>query len=124
MSLEQYYVIKFRINLQKSASYTFNMIPEAFHNEAMLRARAVRWHKIFKEGRQNVGVLVCERRPSTSITETVINTVAIIIKENRRVRVRQLHILLNISVGSVHSTMAKHLGPKRVCVRWISKLLT
>ncbi|GFX19305.1 uncharacterized protein TNCV_3014441 [Trichonephila clavipes] len=54
----------------------------------------------------------------------MINTAAIIIKEDRRITVRQLHALLNISEGSVHSIMAEHLQLKRVCALWIPKLLT
>ncbi|KFM71884.1 hypothetical protein X975_12733, partial [Stegodyphus mimosarum] len=100
------------------------MIREAFNDEALARVSVFRWHKAFKEGRENVEDIEREGRPSTSVTETMINTTAVIIKEDRRITVRQLHALLNISVGSIHSVMAEHLQLKRACARWIPKLLT
>ncbi|XP_035225021.1 protein GVQW3-like [Stegodyphus dumicola] len=100
------------------------MILETFNDEALARVSVFCWHKAFKESRQNVEHSERKRQPSTSVTETMINTVAVIIKEDRRITVRQLHALLNICVGSVHSVMAEHLQLKRVCARWIPKLLT
>nr|XP_042902814.1 protein GVQW3-like [Parasteatoda tepidariorum] len=100
------------------------MIREAFNDEAMSRSGIFHWHKAFKEDRQNVEAIEHEGPSSTSITETMINIAAAIIEEDSRVTVRQLHALLNISVGSVHSIMAEHLQLKRVCTRWIPKLLT
>ncbi|GFY65972.1 uncharacterized protein TNIN_150051 [Trichonephila inaurata madagascariensis] len=66
-------------------------------------------HKAFKEGRQNVEDIEQKGRHSTSITETMIITAPIIIIEDHRITVRQLHVLLNISVGRVHSIMAEYL---------------
>ncbi|KFM66946.1 hypothetical protein X975_26615, partial [Stegodyphus mimosarum] len=123
-SMEQRYKIAFCVRLQKSASETFGMIREAFNDEALAKASVFRWHKTFKEGRQNVEDIEREGRPSMSVTERMINTAVVIIKADRRITVRQLHALLNISVGSVHSIMAEHLQLKRVWARWIPKLLT
>ncbi|GFR21756.1 protein GVQW3 [Trichonephila clavata] len=122
-SFEQRYAINFCVRLQKSATQTFDMMREAFNDEAISKTSIFRWHKAFKEGKQNVEDIEREGRPSTSITETMINTAVVIIKEDRKTTVRQLHALLNISVGSVHS-MAEHLQLRRVCARWIPKLLT
>ncbi|GFQ80201.1 HTH_48 domain-containing protein [Trichonephila clavata] len=108
-SLEQAYAIEFCVRLQKSASETFDMIREAMSSTSIFR-----WDKAFGEGRQKVKDIEHERRLSTFITEAMINTAAIIIKEYRRIAVRQLHAFLNISVGSVHSIMAEHLQLKRV----------
>lgn len=61
--------------------------------------------------------LECEGRSLTSITETMIIT------EDRRITVHQLHVRLNISVRNVYSVPAEHVGLKRVCARYIPKLL-
>lgn len=58
------------------------------------------------------------------LRDKMINTAALVINEDRRITVPQLIAFLDISVGSVHSTVAEHLELKRVCARWIPKLLT
>ncbi|KFM62221.1 hypothetical protein X975_23124, partial [Stegodyphus mimosarum] len=123
-SLEQCYAITFCFRLQKSASETFDMIREAFNDDALTRVSVFRWHKTFKDSRQNVEDTEREGQLSSSVTETMINRAVVIIKADHRITVRQLHALLNISVGSVHSIMVEHLQLKRVCARWIPKLLT
>ena len=92
-SLEQRYVIKFCVRLQKSASETFDIISEIFNDEATSRASIFCWHKAFKEGRQNVEEIEREAKPSKSIAETMINTAAIIIKENHRITEQNYCIL-------------------------------
>ncbi|GFU57063.1 HTH_48 domain-containing protein [Trichonephila clavipes] len=116
-SLEQHYALKFCVRLQKSASKTFDMIREAFNDESIPGASIFRWHTTFKEGRKNVEDIERERRLSTSITKTMINTAAIIIKGDCRITVSHLHAPLTISEGSVHSIMTEHLQLKCVCAR-------
>lgn len=69
------------------------MIREALNDKAMLRTSIFRWLKSFNEERQNMEDIESEGRPSISITDTMINTVMIIIKEERRITILQLHSL-------------------------------
>lgn len=54
------------------------MIREAFYDEAMSEPCIFLWHKAFKAGRQNVDDIEGDRRPSTPVTETMLNTAAVL----------------------------------------------
>ncbi|EGI61313.1 FLJ37770-like protein [Acromyrmex echinatior] len=53
-SLEQRYAIKFCVRLGKNATETFQMLQEAFKDDCISRSQSGRWHKAFKEGREEV----------------------------------------------------------------------
>lgn len=53
-NIDQRYAIKFCVKLGESAKETFDEIVKVFGDEAMSRAQVSRWHKEFKNGRENV----------------------------------------------------------------------
>ena len=59
-------------------------------------------------------------RPSTITTDENIEAVERIVMRNRQVSVRRLPEEL----GIIHELMDNQLGMKKVCTRWILKLLT
>ena len=66
-NIEQRYVIKFCVKLKKSATETFASLPEAYGNATLSRTMVFKWHKSFKEGRENVED---EPRPGRPISST------------------------------------------------------
>jgi len=53
-NIEQRCVIKFCVKLNKSATETFDIIREAYKDEAMYKTRVFEWHKQFENGRKDV----------------------------------------------------------------------
>jgi len=53
-SLEQRYAIKFCVKLGKSGSKTFHLLRTAYGDAVLSSAQVLRWHKVFKEGRESV----------------------------------------------------------------------
>ncbi|KOC58591.1 Putative uncharacterized protein FLJ37770 [Habropoda laboriosa] len=53
-TLEQRYAVKFCVRLGKTATETYTMIKDAFGNNSMGRSSIFEWHKLFKEGREQV----------------------------------------------------------------------
>ncbi|XP_014483896.1 PREDICTED: putative uncharacterized protein FLJ37770 isoform X2 [Dinoponera quadriceps] len=53
-NLEQRYAIKFCVKLGKSRSETLEMLRTAYGDAALPSAQAFRWHKAFKDGRDNI----------------------------------------------------------------------
>jgi len=51
---EQRYAIKFYVKLNKSATETFDCLTEAYGDTTLSRTMVFKWHKAFKEGRENV----------------------------------------------------------------------
>jgi hypothetical protein len=65
-----------------------------------------------------------ERWPRTSITGEISDRVDAHIREKRRITVRELSGILNISDGSVKTIIKQHLQYSKVCDRWIPRLST
>jgi len=65
-----------------------------------------------------------EHRPRTSITAENRDRVNALIWENRRITVRELSGILNISDGSVKTIIKQHLQYSKLCARLIPLLLT
>ena len=53
-NIEQRYAIKFCEKLNKSATETFSSLTEAYGHVTLSRTVVFKWHKAFKEGRENV----------------------------------------------------------------------
>jgi len=68
-----------------------------------------KWNNVFKIGRETVKNEPHERRPRTSITGESSDRVDALIWENRRITVRKLSGILNISDGSVKTIIKQHL---------------
>jgi hypothetical protein len=68
-SLEQHYTIKFCAKLGKSVSKTLQLLRTAYGDVVLSSAHVLRWHKEFKDGRENVEEEQRTGRPSTSRIE-------------------------------------------------------
>jgi len=53
-NIEQRYAIKFCVKLNKSATETFASLTQAYGDTTLTRTMVFKWHKAFKEGRENV----------------------------------------------------------------------
>ena len=52
-NIEQRYAIKVCVKLNKSATETFASLTEAYGDATLSRTMVFKWHKAFKEGREN-----------------------------------------------------------------------
>ncbi|KAA0188761.1 hypothetical protein HAZT_HAZT001753 [Hyalella azteca] len=68
-SLEQRYAIKFCVRLERNATETFQMLQEAFKDDCISKSQSGKWHKAFKEGREEVADEPRSGRPTTTRTE-------------------------------------------------------
>ena len=53
-NIEQRYAVKFCVKLNKSATETFASLTEAYGDATLSRTMVFKWHKAFKESRENV----------------------------------------------------------------------
>ena len=86
-SLEQCYAIKFCVKLRKSGSETLNLLRAAYGDAVLSLAQVLRWHKVFKDGRESVEDEQCAGRPSTSRTEKNMAHVKAVLDRDRRLSV-------------------------------------
>ena len=83
-----------------------------------------KWCREFSEGRTDVHDGQRSGRPSLTSDE-LLQKIEGEIRANRRVTIRELHhIILEVSKTTIHEAVREKLGYKKLCPRWVPKLLT
>ena len=90
----------------------------------MGRTQVFDWFRRFKEGRTSVESDPCSGRPSTSRNEEMIAKVRPIVRNNRRLAVREIADDCRISAGSCNAILTNDLHMKCVCTKFVPHLLT
>lgn len=120
----QRYCIKFCVKNGFSPTETFKMLEKCFGDECISRTTFFDWHKLFREGREQVEDETRAPKPSTSTDPGHINQIKDLILENRRLTIRDLVDIVGISYGSVQTILKDHLHLRRVAPRLVPKALS
>jgi hypothetical protein len=115
--LRQRYAIEFCVKLGKSGEKTLEKLQNAYGTEAMSRVTVFRWWKHFKDGNKRVVDDVQSGRPSTAVTDVNIDKAKQLLKEDRRLSLRELSGSLNMSLERVHHIVTVEVGMSQVCAR-------
>jgi len=83
-STEQRICIKFCFKIRKTTMETYQLLQQAYGEDAMGRTQVFDWFCQFKEGRTSAESDPCSGQPSTSRNEKMIAKVRTIIRNNRR----------------------------------------
>ena len=83
-----------------------------------------RWVADFKRGRSSTQDEARSGRPKTATTEEMIEKVHDIVLADRRVKVREIADMVLISKDSVYRILTEELGMRKLCARWVPRLLT
>jgi len=89
-NIEQRYNIKFCVKLNKSTTETFASITETYGDATLSRTVIFKWHKAFKEGRENVEDDSRSGRPISSTNDQNVEMVRAVIAKDRRMSVRMI----------------------------------
>ena len=89
-STEQRICIKFCFKIWKTATETYQLLQQAYGEDAMGRTQVSDWFRRFKEGRTSSESDPRSGRPSTSRSEEMIAKVRTIVHNNRRLTVREI----------------------------------
>lgn len=123
-NLEQRYAVKFCVRLGKNGVETVEMIRQAYGDKAMSKAQVCRWHKAFKEGREEVADEPRSGRPSTSRTDDNVSRVRECLNKDRRLSVRLVADMLNLPKTLVHDIVTGEMQMRKVCAKLVPKILT
>ena len=93
---------------------TYQLLQQAYGEDAKGRTQAFDWFCRFKEGRTSVESDPHSGRPSTSRNEEMIAKVTTIVRSNRRLTVQEIADDCGISVGSCDAILTDDLHMKRV----------
>ncbi|UYV82119.1 hypothetical protein LAZ67_21000950 [Cordylochernes scorpioides] len=121
-SLEQRYAIKFCVRLGKNATETFHMLQKPFKDDCISRSQFGKWHKAFKEGREEVADEPRSGRPTTARTDENVDRVLEVLRTDRRLSIQQIADTLHMSTFVEHVT--EDLQMRKVCAKLVPKVLT
>jgi len=93
---------------------TYQLLQQAYVEDAMGHTQVFGWFNRFKEGRTSVESNPHSGRLSTSRNEEMIAKVRTIVHNNRRLTVREIANDCGISVGSCNAILTDDLHMKRV----------
>jgi len=99
-------------------------LQQAYGEDAMGRTQVFDWFRRFKEGRTSVESDPRSGRQSTSRNQEIIAKARIFFRNNRRLTVREIADDCGISVGSCDAILTEDLYMKRVCAKFVPRLLT
>lgn len=97
--------VKFCFKLGKSSSETFELLQQAVGNDVLSQTTCFEWFK-----RTSVKDNELPGRPSTSKTNETVARVREIIRNNRRLTIREVAEEVGISYGSCQEILTKELG--------------
>ncbi|XP_026329038.1 uncharacterized protein LOC113237013 [Hyposmocoma kahamanoa] len=63
-------------------------------------------------------------RPETAVTAENVWTSEMLVREDPRITYTNIEKILGISSGSVNTILHQHLGVRKLCCRWIPRLLS
>jgi len=89
-NIQQRYDIKFCVKLNKSATETLASLTEAYGDATLSRTMICKWHKAFKEGRENVEDDCRSGRPNSSRNDQNVEVVRAVMATDRRLNVRMI----------------------------------
>ncbi|UYV64521.1 hypothetical protein LAZ67_3001082 [Cordylochernes scorpioides] len=105
--------IKFCVKNGFKGAEIFWMLQTTYGDAVMSRRRVFEWYKRFKESREETADNERSGRPSTSTTPEKVDKVLELVRENRRITVREVAEEARTSFGSTQSIMKDILGNAR-----------
>jgi len=97
---------------------------QVYGDSAMKKTAFYKWVKRFSEGRESVSEEERSGRPATSRTEENIAKVRQIVRENRRLTVRNIAEHVNIDREIVRKILTEDLDMGKVCAKMVPQELT
>ena len=111
-STKQRICIKFCFKIGKTRMETYELLQQAYGENAMGRIQVFDWFHRFKEGRTSIESEPRLGRPSTSRNEEMIAKVGTLVCNNRRLTVGEIADDCGISLGSCDTILTDDLHMK------------
>ncbi|GFO18336.1 histone-lysine N-methyltransferase SETMAR [Plakobranchus ocellatus] len=121
--LEVRAVVRFLFSKGTKPSEIHKQIAETYGEGAMSRSRVYQWCTWFGEGRTSLGDEPKSGRPKTSTNEENTTRVDELIRCDRRMKIREIALKLEIPKSTVHEIVHDTLGYRKVSARWVPKML-
>jgi len=123
-NIEQRYVIKVCVKLNKYATDIFASLTEAYGDATLSRSMVFKWHRAFKEGRENVEDDPRSGRPVSSTNDQNVEVVRAVMSKDRRLSVRMIVEERGLDKNDVHKILTDHLHMRKICAKLVPKNLS
>lgn len=121
---EQRCNVKFCVKLGQTFTETFQLLKQAYGDDALSRTQCYEWFLRFKSGRQSIEDDPRPGRPSTSTDEFHVRKINDLVCANSRLTVREIAEDVGISVGSCQEILTEKLNMHRVAAKFLPRLMT
>ena len=118
VNVEQRVNVKLCVKLVKSATETYDLLNKIYGDDCLSRTQVYGRFKRFKEGREEIGDDQRPGRPSTSKTDSNIEKVGEIVRQNRRLSIRAVAELINVDKETVGQILQNNFNTKKCVRRW------
>lgn len=106
LKIEQHVNFKFLVKLKKSPTECLKILTEVYGKDTMSRTRVFKWHKRFKDGREEMEDDEHPGRPSTSKTDENIDK---IVRNDRRLSICMIADIINKDKETVQQILHNNL---------------
>ena len=105
---EQHVCVKFCFKLGKTFAETFQMLQQAYGVDCLSRTQCYEWYQRFKSGRTSIEDDPKSGRPFSSTGDDHIEKVRSVIRENRRLTIREVSEEVGICKSSCHTILTEN----------------
>jgi len=106
-----------------SKKNTIEMVSSAYGETAVKKTVIYKWYNRFQEGRENIGDDARSGRPASK-TSSHVAAVKELLDKDRRITIREIVDRTDCGYGTVFKIIHDQLNMRRICARWIPKMLT
>jgi len=100
------------------------MLQQAYGEDCLSRTQCHEWYQLFKSGRTSNEDDPKSGRPSTSMDDDHVEKVLAVIRQNRRLTVREVAEEVGICKSSYHLILTEKRKVHRVAAKFLPLLLT
>jgi len=100
------------------------MLQQAYREDCVSRTQCYEWYQRFKSGRTSIEGDPKSGRPSSSTGDDRIEKVRSVIRENRRLTIREVSEEVGICKSTCHTILTEKLKMHRVAAKFVPRLLT
>ena len=100
------------------------MLQQNYGEHCLSRTQCYEWYQRFKSGRNSIEDDPKSGRPSSSTGDDQIGKVRSVIRENRRLTIREVSEEVGICKSSCHAILTEKIKMHRVAAKFVPRLLT
>ncbi|XP_055302592.1 histone-lysine N-methyltransferase SETMAR-like [Sitodiplosis mosellana] len=108
----------------KNTDQAEEWLQKCYPGSAPSIATIKRWFADFKRGRTDTDDAERSGRPNEAVIPENITKINKMIMADRKLKLQKIADILKISKGSVYTILHDHLGMRKLCSKWVPRLLT